>query len=257
MRKSIIAGNWKMNKTLSQAEFFFNQIKKKIETTPLKQTSCILCVPAPYLSQTNRYKLKSHLLFGGQDVSSHASGAYTGETSAQMLASCSVNYCIVGHSERREYHRESNALLNQKLFQLQANDITPIYCIGETLEQRESGNTQEVLQAQLTEGLKEFQPAQGLIIAYEPIWAIGTGKAATAQMAQEVHQFIRSWISDNYDPEVAQQTHILYGGSMKPANIAQLINQPDIDGGLIGGAALEVDSYWEMVKIAEDIQKKC
>ncbi len=252
MKKSIIAGNWKMNKTLPQAEDFFNQINRKIKNAPLRQSSCILCVPSPYLPSASQHKLKSNLLIGGQDVSAHTDGAYTGETSAQMLQSCSVDYCIVGHSERREYHHESNALLNKKLFQLQECDITPIYCIGENLEQREKGLMEKVLLTQLAEGLKGFDISRGTIIAYEPIWAIGTGKAATAQMAQDVHQLIRRWISENYSPAIAEQTHILYGGSMKPANIAELIAQPDIDGGLIGGAALEVESYWEMVKIAEE-----
>jgi len=253
MKKKIIAGNWKMNKDFFAARDFFNSINEKIGNKPPTKSTCILCVPSPYLLRASKSRIKPNLLFGAQDVSSHPQGAYTGEISADMLTSCEVDCCIVGHSERREYHHESNQLLNQKLFRLQENKILPIYCIGESLAQRESGDTQKVLQTQLAEGLKDFVPTQGLIVAYEPIWAIGTGKAATAEMAQEVHGFIRQWLSKNYSPAIAAEIPILYGGSMKPANIKELISQPDIDGGLIGGAALETTSYWEMVQIAEGV----
>ncbi len=253
MKKTIIAGNWKMNKDFFAARDFFNAINEKVASQPLSKSTCILCVPSPYLLRASKSRIKPDLLFGSQDLSAHNQGAFTGEISADMLASCEVDCCIVGHSERREYHHESNQLLNQKLFRLQENNILPIYCIGESLAQRESGNTEKVLQTQLEEGLKDFQPSQGLIIAYEPIWAIGTGKAATAETAQEVHRFIRQWLSKNYSPAIAEQTPILYGGSVKPANIKELIAQPDIDGGLIGGAALDVSSYWEMVQIAEGV----
>ena len=257
MKKTIIAGNWKMNKNLAEAKDFFAQINGKIKNSPLTSSQCILCTPSLYLVEAADYKIAPHLLFGGEDISAHDNGAYTGELSAEMLASADCDYCIVGHSERREYHSETNELLNQKLFRLQEKNITPIYCIGESLEQRESGDTEEVLQTQLEESLKDFNATKGLVIAYEPIWAIGTGKAATAEMAQEVHAFIRNWLSARYSDVIAQQIPILYGGSMKPENIAELIGQTDIDGGLIGGAALKIDSYWKMVEIAEEKGKKC
>ncbi len=251
MKKTIIAGNWKMNKNLAEARDFFAQINDKIKNSPLAKSQCILCTPSLYLVEAANYKIAPHLHFGGEDVSAHENGAYTGELSADMLASTNTDYCIVGHSERREYHGETNELLNQKLFRLQEKNITPIYCIGESLEQRESNETEKVLQTQLEEGLKDFDATKGLVIAYEPIWAIGTGKAATAEMAQEVHAFIRGWLSQRYSDATAEQIAILYGGSMKPENITELIGQADIDGGLIGGASLKIDSYWKMVEIAE------
>ncbi len=253
MKKKIIAGNWKMNKDFFAARDFFNQINEKIAQKSLTKSTCILCVPTPYLLRASKSRIKPDLLFGAQDVSAHTQGAFTGEIAADMLASCEVDCCIVGHSERRKYHNESNQILNEKLFRLQENNITPIYCIGESLQERENGDTQKVLQTQLEEGLRGIDLAKEFIIAYEPIWAIGTGKAATAETAQEAHGFIRQWLSQKYSPTIAAKTPLLYGGSMKPANIKELICQKDIDGGLIGGAALELDSYWEMVKIAEEL----
>lgn len=189
---------------------------------------------------------------GAQDVSSHKNGAYTGEVSAAQLRSLGIRYCIIGHSERRQYHAETDALIREKLLRLQENEIIPILCIGETLAQREQGSTKQVILSQLEGCFDEIEMPAGAeaVIAYEPVWAIGTGKTATASQAQEVHALIRDWLTSRFGSQTAQNIHILYGGSVKPDNIRELLAQKDIDGGLIGGAALQLDSYLAMLASA-------
>jgi triosephosphate isomerase len=200
----------------------------------------LVCAPAPYLTQCAELLTASLVKWGAQDVSEHAQGAFTGEVAASMLVDCGCRYVIVGHSERRAYHAESNAVVARKTLRALSENLIPIVCVGETLEQRESGQTEEVVAAQLQAVLDVVDVAQitQLVVAYEPVWAIGTGKTATPQMAQDVHAFLRQQIALK-DVAAAASVQILYGGSMKPENAKDLLAMADIDGGLIGGAALK------------------
>lgn len=246
MRKHIVAGNWKMNKTFEQADDLINEIVEKLETTELdRNTLLILCPPFPYLEMTSDYANDSYFMVGAQDVSSHEEGAYTGEISAAMLDSMDLDYCIVGHSERRQYHGESNAMVAAKVDQLLKHDIKPIVCCGEVLAERESEKQFDVVKQQIVEGLFHLSAGQfsNIVIAYEPVWAIGTGKTATPEQAQEIHAFIRNLIAEKYGKEVADNTSILYGGSCKPSNAKEIFAQADVDGGLIGGACLKAVDF--------------
>jgi triosephosphate isomerase len=246
MRKHIVAGNWKMNKTFEQADDLINEIVEKLETTELdRNTLLILCPPFPYLEMTSDYANDSYFMVGAQDVSSHEEGAYTGEISAAMLDSMDLDYCIVGHSERRQYHGESNAMVAAKVDQLLKHDIKPIVCCGEVLAERESEKQFNVVKQQIVEGLFHLSAEQfsNIVIAYEPVWAIGTGKTATPEQAQEIHAFIRNLIAEKYGKEVADNTSILYGGSCKPSNAKEIFAQADVDGGLIGGACLKAVDF--------------
>ncbi len=250
MRNIFIAGNWKMNKDASQTEQFCAQLQNHLQKQDFGRVKAIVAPVYPFLYQVNSI-LKSAGV-AAQDVSAHSQGAYTGEVSASQLASLGVSYCIIGHSERRQYHKESDALVNEKLMKLRENRIIPIVCIGETLEQREQGKTQEVVISQLEGCFQDVELHSGeeILIAYEPVWAIGTGKTATSAQAQEVHAQIRAWLQNRFTEEIAQKMHILYGGSAKPENIGELLRQPDIDGGLIGGASLQIESFCAMLDIA-------
>jgi len=251
MRPITIAGNWKMNKNFFDAIDFFGEIENKMQGKNLDKTRVIICPPTIYLDLATEYAVDVDIYIGAQDVSAYEKGAYTGETSASMLGSILVDYCIVGHSERREYHRESNAFLNKKIQNLQKEDVIPIYCVGETQEQRKNNQTKKVILTQLNEGLKNIEIKEDLLIAYEPIWAIGSGLAASPMQAQEVHSLIRNWLVENYSDSIAQKVCICYGGSMNPQNMKELIEQEDIDGGLIGGACLEIESFIKMINIAQ------
>lgn len=210
-----------------------------------------VCVPAPYLDQCRSALSDSAIAWGAQDLSAHESGAYTGEVSAAMLTDFDCSYVITGHSERRAYHGESDELVGQKSARALSAGLRPIVCVGETLEERESGRTEQVVQRQLDAVLKEVADADlvRLVIAYEPVWAIGTGKTATPQMAQEVHAFLRSRLAVRH-AAAATQVQILYGGSMKPDNAADLLAMEDIDGGLIGGAALKATDFLAIIHAA-------
>jgi triosephosphate isomerase (TIM) len=248
MRRKLIAGNWKMNGSLSANESLLAGLK-----ADLGQPSCAVavCVPAPYLFQCQSLMSGTSVAWGGQDISVHASGAYTGETSGAMLADFNSTYVIVGHSERRSYHGESNQLVAMKAASALAAGLTPIVCVGETLEERESGRTNEIVGAQLDAVLDTLDMAQlsEIVIAYEPVWAIGTGKTATPQMAEEVHAMLRSKLIAK-NPGAAEVVQILYGGSMKPDNAAELLAMPNIDGGLIGGASLKAADFLAIVRAA-------
>jgi triosephosphate isomerase len=253
MRRTVIAGNWKMNKTFSEAEDFFINLTEALnekQEDEFDNLEVIVCPPAVFLELATDFSVESPLSIGGQDVSAEKQGAFTGEISADMYNSIQVDYCIVGHSERRKYHSESDALINRKLKRLLENEVTPIFCIGETLEQREDNVTKEVIISQLENGLAGIDMEDEVIIAYEPVWAIGTGKVASPEQAQEIHHEIRNWLNDKYGKEIAENTILLYGGSMKPANEMDLLKQPDIDGGLIGGASLVKETFEEMIDIA-------
>lgn len=252
MRKLYIAGNWKMNKGLMETRVFVQRVVPEINKQDLGNVIPLIAPAYPFLEEALRESFSSALQVAAQDVSYHSEGAYTGEVSAQMLASMELKYCIVGHSERRQYHNETDAMVKARMLKLFEHNITPIVCIGETLAQREEGKTEEVIINQLNgclEGIKLIKGTE-IIIAYEPVWAIGTGENATPWQAQEVHKLIRNWLKNNYGETVANELSILYGGSIKPANLKELLEGEDIDGGLIGGASLKEEDVLEMVKIA-------
>lgn len=238
MRRTLIAGNWKMNGSFAANRSLLSEIVAGLPVS--SDCDVLVCAPAPYLTQCAELLTASLVKWGAQDVSEHAQGAFTGEVSASMLVDCGCRYVIVGHSERRAYHAESNAVVARKTLRALSENLIPIVCVGETLEQRESGQTEEVVAAQLQAVLDVVDVAQitQLVVAYEPVWAIGTGKTATPQMAQDVHAFLRQQIALK-DVAAAASVQILYGGSMKPENAKDLLAMADIDGGLIGGAALK------------------
>lgn len=250
MRKTIIAGNWKMNKTAEEAQGLVSEIVN-IHRDEINNGAEVVIIP-PFVHLSGTYSLikNSAVKLGAQNCSEHESGAYTGEISAAMLVSHNVSYVIIGHSERRQYFGETNALLAKKVDVALKHNLTPIYCCGETHEQRNAGEHFNVNEAQITEGLFHLNADEmkKVVIAYEPVWAIGTGVTASSAQAQEVHAFIRSTIVKKYGTEVAQSITIQYGGSMKPENAAELLAQPDIDGGLIGGAALKSRDFIEIIK---------
>lgn len=256
MIKKIIAGNWKMNKLFSEADDFFDSIVEYVsDIDSLNDTEIIVCPPSLYLELSTDYTLDLPIAIGAQNASQHEFGAYTGEISPQMLNAMGVKFCIVGHSERREYFGETDKIVNMKLKNIQNAGIMPIFCLGETLKQRESGEMKSVILKQLKLGLDGVKIENNLYIAYEPIWAIGTGKTATVKQAQEVHSFIRNWLRKNYGDKIAEQTPILYGGSVKPENIEELLMEQDINGGLVGGASLDENKFMQMIKKAVDITK--
>lgn len=235
-----------MNKTFDEADELIDNIMSKLEENTLdKNTQLIICPPYPYLEMASDYSDDSYFAVGAQNVSDQESGAYTGEVSATMLESMNIDYCIVGHSERRAYYHETDAIVAAKVNQLLAHDIKPIVCCGEVLDEREANKQFDVVEKQITDGLFHLTAEQfaNIVIAYEPVWAIGTGKTATPEQAQEIHAFIRSLVAEKYGQEVADNTSILYGGSCKPSNAKELFANPDVDGGLIGGASLKADDF--------------
>lgn len=245
MRKQIAAANWKMNLTLQQGEQLLDDIINQPHSLKENQ-QVIFAIPAPYLAMA-RQKLrnKEQVFVAAQNCHSKKSGAYTGEISVDMLSSLGVNYVVLGHSERREYFNESNAFLAEKINICLENNITPIFCCGEPLAIREAGTQNEYVALQLKESLYHLTADQlrKVVIAYEPIWAIGTGKTASSAQAQEMHAFIRGTIAAAYNKETADAISILYGGSVKAANAVELFSQPDVDGGLVGGASLVADEF--------------
>ena len=246
-RKTVIAGNWKMNMLASEVKPFVEQLKKELP----KSRACevVLCTPAVMIPAMLKAGKEAKVAVGGQDVSKFEKGAYTGEISASQLADIGAKFCIVGHSERRQYHGEDDMLVNAKAKALLAKGIQPIICVGESLEQREADLTMEYVAYQVKAALSGIDVAQlrKCIIAYEPIWAIGTGKTATSDQAQEIHAFIRGLLAEHFGAQVADDTTILYGGSCKPSNAPELFAKPDIDGGLIGGASLKAADFMGIV----------
>lgn len=247
-RTIIIAGNWKMNKTATEAA----ELAKAIVHATGTQTeiTAVLCPPFTALPTVGTHTANSSVRLGAQNLSDKASGAYTGEISAAMLRDLHVTHVIIGHSERRAYYGETDATVNKKTLAALENNLKPIVCVGETLEERESNKTFDVIRTQLKGALAGIPPAQteNIIIAYEPVWAIGTGKTATPALAQEVHAFIRAELAKLQGEVSAQKIRILYGGSMKPDNADALLAQPDIDGGLIGGAALAAKDFIALIE---------
>ncbi|MDG1476773.1 MAG: triose-phosphate isomerase [Vicingaceae bacterium] len=237
MRKKIVAGNWKMNKTHSEAIELVSGI---VDSSYDKSVQLILVPPSIYAAEIEEITSDGDISVGVQNSSQFESGAYTGELSASMIKSIGAQYVLVGHSERREYFNETNEMLSKKVNQLLLNDLIPIFCCGEVLEEREKENHFNLIKDQLNEGLFHLDSTQILncVIAYEPVWAIGTGVTASSSQAQEMHQFIRGLLVVKYGNEIAEKISILYGGSCKPSNAKELFSNPDVDGGLIGGASL-------------------
>ena len=249
MRKQIVAGNWKMNKHFDEAEELIGAIALGLENKELK-CEVVICPPALYLEMASDYADESDFFVGAQNVSEHEHGAYTGEISAGMLDSVDVDFCIVGHSERRKYYGENNYLLANKVNRLLDHDIYPIYCCGEQLEEREKNIHFDIVEQQIREGLFHLSEDEfsNIVIAYEPVWAIGTGKTASPEQAQEMHAFIRKVVAGKFGNEAAENTTILYGGSCNAGNAVELFSQSDVDGGLIGGASLKAEDF---LKIAD------
>jgi triosephosphate isomerase len=248
MRSKLVVGNWKMNGSRAANATLLSSIVAGIAGA---KTACAVCPPAPYLYQCEELLAGSPVAWGGQDLSAQPHGAFTGEVSAAMLADFSCSYVIVGHSERRAYHGETSELVAKKALAALGAGITPIVCVGETLDQREAGQTNEVVGNQLAAVLALLDDAAvaNIVVAYEPVWAIGTGKTATPAMAQEVHAQLRAQLRER-SAAAAGSVAILYGGSMKPDNAAELMAQPDIDGGLIGGAALKAADFLAILHAA-------
>ncbi|OGT88699.1 MAG: triose-phosphate isomerase [Gammaproteobacteria bacterium RIFOXYA12_FULL_61_12] len=242
MRKPLVAGNWKMNGSIDSVKALIEGIKAGVGE--VKNTSVAVCAPAIFIPQVQAGLQGSAVAWGGQDLSVHASGAYTGETAASMLLDFGCKYVIVGHSERRTYHGETDELVADKLEAAREAGLVPIFCIGETLDEREQGITEQVVARQISAVINKYGVAalSDSVIAYEPVWAIGTGRTASPEQAQEVHAFIRGLVAKE-SIEVAGRILILYGGSMKPDNAAELMAKPDIDGGLIGGASLKASDF--------------
>ena len=248
MRRKLVAGNWKMNGSLAANAALVAGIK---EGLPADACDVAVCVPAPYLAQVQGAVAGSAVALGAQDMSAHASGAFTGEVSAAMLQEFGVQYVILGHSERRAYHGETDAAVAAKTVAALKAGLVPVVCVGETLEQREAGQTKEIVGGQLDVVLAALsvEEAARIVVAYEPVWAIGTGKTATPEMAQEVHAMLRARLGAK-SAEAAAKVRVLYGGSMKPDNAEQLLAMADIDGGLIGGAALKAADFLAIIKAA-------
>ncbi|MCW3127644.1 MAG: triose-phosphate isomerase [Bacteroidetes bacterium] len=247
MRKKVIAGNWKMNLTFAEAQRLAASIK---EDAGSYKHDVMLCPPFPYLTGLSQELQGSTIALGAQNCADRENGAFTGEVSAAMLASISIPYVIIGHSERRMYYHESHEVLKDKVGIALSNGLKPIFCCGETKEIRLAENAELHVDKQLDDSLFHLSDddIQRVIIAYEPVWAIGTGLTATAQQAQDMHKFIRARLSGRYGAPIAERIIILYGGSVKPDNAAELFSQPDVDGGLIGGASLKAEDFKAIIK---------
>jgi triosephosphate isomerase (TIM) len=247
-RKLIIAGNWKMNKTVAEALALVKGLK--IELLNIKEIDIVICPPYTALESVSKSVIDSNLRLGAQNMSEHNFGAYTGEIAAGMLKEFLVRYVILGHSERRQYQKESDELISKRARAAHAASLKPIVCIGETLEEREGGQMQTVLTRQINGSLVGLTADQmtETIVAYEPVWAIGTGKTATTEQAQEAHCFIRKELVGMFDENVARRVRIQYGGSVKPSNARELMEQPDVDGALVGGASLDARSFSDIIK---------
>ncbi|MGH8017205.1 MAG: triose-phosphate isomerase [Opitutaceae bacterium] len=249
-RKFLIAGNWKMNKTASEGAELIRDIVAEVGQQA--DVDVVVCPPFTALESACRALEGTAIKLGAQNMHPKASGAFTGEVSAEMLRHHFATYVILGHSERRAYFGETDDFISEKVGAALKSLLKPILCVGETLQERDENRTLDVVRTQLDGCLQglDNDSATSVVIAYEPVWAIGTGRNATPEQAQEVHAFIRSWLTNRFSKTVAQKVRILYGGSMKPANAAELLIQEDIDGGLIGGASLEAKSFIELVKSA-------
>ncbi len=249
MRKKIVAGNWKMNTSLQQGIALASEINTLVAEKVHNDVAVIIAPPFIHLSEINKIVDKKIISTAAQNCASEPKGAFTGEVSAEMIKSAGTDHVIIGHSERRTYFKEDNETLLKKVILALVNNLTPIFCCGEQLNEREAGKYFDVVTQQIKEAL--FVLSEGdfrkIIIAYEPVWAIGTGKTATSEQAQEMHKFIRKIIATNFGNEIAQDTSILYGGSCNPSNAKELFANPDVDGGLIGGASLKAQDFVDII----------
>lgn len=257
MKQKLVIGNWKMNKSFDEAEDLISNIEETLDGWEL-QTMIGICPPFPYLELATDHADESSFECGAQNCSEFANGAYTGEVSASMLADLGVEFCLVGHSERRKYFGETHASLANKVDRLLEQALIPVFCCGELIEERESGKHFQVIEKQLSDSLFHLTKEQieKVVIAYEPVWAIGTGLNATPQQAEEMHAFIRSLIEKRYGTEIAYNLYILYGGSCNPKNALELFSQPNVDGGLIGGASLQAEDFIAIIEAAETVVKE-
>ncbi len=248
MRRVIIAGNWKMNKNIAESMDLANSIKRSLYN--VEEVEIVLCPPFTSLSDVNEIIFESNIKLGAQDVYWEKEGAFTGEVSSGMLKNVGCEYCIVGHSERRQFFVETNETVNKKAKALLEEGLKPIVCVGEKLEERKAGRTFDVVKDHVVNSLAGLtkEDMQNVVIAYEPVWAIGTGINATKEEAEEVHKYIRGLLKDMFGESTAQSVRIQYGGSVKPENIKELISQEDVDGALVGGASLKADSFARIVK---------
>ena len=245
VRRLLIAGNWKMHKTIPEALDLVRELKELVKD--VNDRDILVCPPFTALYPVSRELEGSNIVLGGQNMYFEEQGAFTGEISPLMLKDAGCSYVILGHSERRHIFGETDELVNKKVLSAINHGLIPILCVGELLEERESGKTQEVVEKQVREGLKGIDGDNEFVIAYEPVWAIGTGKTATPELAEEVHLFIRQVLSDMFGSEKANSVRILYGGSVKPENAAGLLNMENIDGALVGGASLKAESFAKIV----------
>lgn len=251
MRIKVIAGNWKMNNDLNESKDLISKLLAGLKNS---NANCevVICPPFTSLSEASAMIKGSTIKLGAQNLHQEENGAFTGEVSAKMLLSAGCEFVIIGHSERRTIFMESDELINKKIIRALKNNLKPIFCVGELLEEREKNITEQVIKSQVLKGLENFsvRDLKNLIIAYEPVWAIGTGKTATPQQAEEVHHFIRKLIENHFSEEFAENLRILYGGSVKPDNSNDLLSQKNIDGALVGGACLNADSFLNIIKSA-------
>ncbi|MDD5687037.1 MAG: triose-phosphate isomerase [Elusimicrobia bacterium] len=247
-RVSLIAGNWKMNKTIKESVELVTALKQKL--SDVKEREVLVCPPFISICAVKEVVKNSNIKLGAQNMYFEKSGAYTGEISPLMLKDAGCEYVIIGHSERRQYFGETDESVNKKMHSAYENALIPIVCVGETLQQREKNETFAIIEKQVKVGITGLNDEQSakLVIAYEPVWAIGTGKTATPQQAEEVHLFIRKICSDIYSKATAENIRILYGGSVKPDNVSEIMKQPNIDGALVGGASLKADDFVKLVK---------
>jgi triosephosphate isomerase (TIM) len=247
-RRKLIAGNWKMFTTLPEALELVTELKRLVSMA--RQVDIAVVPPALFVEPVSRRLADSNIGVGVQNIYSADFGAFTGELSSQMLSGMNVSYCLAGHSERRQYFGDTDEVVNGKVKAIFAQEVTPIFCIGESLAEREGDRTFAVLGRQMKGGLADINAEQAstIVVAYEPVWAIGTGLTASAEQVAEVHAWLRGWLSDNYGKEVAERIRIQYGGSVKPENAAELLHTPNVDGALVGGAALKADSFAKIVK---------
>lgn len=247
-RRLIIAGNWKCNKTVAESTDLVADLKRELSV--VKELDMVICPPFTALDAVSKMILDSNIRMGAQNMGDHGYGAYTGEICAGMLRDLAVRYVILGHSERRQYQNESDELIAKKAASAHASSLTPIVCVGETLTEREAGLTEAVVEKQVRGSLAGLNHDQmeATVLAYEPVWAIGTGKTATSQQAQSMHAFIRSVLGSMAGEQVAKRMRIQYGGSVKPSNAEELMSQPDVDGALVGGASLDAKSFVEIIR---------
>ncbi|MCF7869705.1 MAG: triose-phosphate isomerase [Candidatus Omnitrophica bacterium] len=248
MRKPFIAGNWKMNKTAVEAADLASKLKESVGD--FKDADILICPPYTSLAAAQEAIKDSVIDLGAQNMHWEGQGAFTGEISSVMLKDVGAKFVIIGHSERRKYFSETNEKVNKKIKAAISAGLLPIVCIGETLEQREKGQEKEVIENQLKEGFDSLseEDLEKITVAYEPVWAIGTGKTATGQQAEQMHSFIRNWVRENFSDQTAEKIRLLYGGSVKPVNIKELISNENIDGALVGGASLKVQNFTEIIK---------